>query len=114
MKKLAIASAAALLATSLPAQAGPHGHGRYYGPPVEHHHHHLHRAAPLAWLLGGIALGSALVAIMPPRPVVAAPAVVVAPPPPLPPRTAWFCQSYQAYYPNVPYCPEGWQPVTVY
>ncbi|MDI6748952.1 MAG: hypothetical protein QMD73_02080 [Rhodocyclaceae bacterium] len=116
MKKTTLAiTAAALLAASLPAQADPHGHGRYYyGPPVGHHHHHPHRGAPLAWVLGGIALGSALVAIAPPRPVVAAPAVVVAPPPSPPPRTAWFCPSYQAYYPNVPYCPEGWQPVAVY
>jgi hypothetical protein len=113
MKKLLTGLLASLLlVNALPAFADHHDHGRYsYGPPVEHHHH-PHRGAPLAWVLGGIALGSALVAIAPPpRPVVAAPAVVVAPPPP---RTAWFCQSYQAYYPNVPYCPEGWQPVAVY
>lgn len=110
MKKLTTGLLASLLlANSLPALADHHGHGRYYyGPPVVHHHHHAHRVAPLAWVLGGIALGSALVAIAPPRPVVATTAVVVAPPP-LPARTAWFCQSYQAYYPNVPYCPEGWQ-----
>lgn len=117
MKKLTTGLVASLLlANSLPVLADHHGHGRYdYGPPavvVHHHHHHPPRWAPLAWALGGIALGSAIVSIAPPRPVVAAPAVVVALPPP--PRTAWFCQSYQAYYPTVPYCPEGWQPVPVY
>jgi len=23
----------------------------------------------------------------------------------------YYCQSYEAYYPNVTYCPEGWLPV---
>ncbi|MFN3883606.1 MAG: hypothetical protein ACK4Q4_02470 [Rhodocyclaceae bacterium] len=114
MKKLTTGLLASLLlANTLPAWADHRGQGRYYyGPPVAHHHHHHYhhhapRWAPLAWTLGGIALGSAIVSIASPRPVIAAPAVVLAPPPP--PRTAWFCQSYQAYYPNVAYCPEGWQ-----
>ncbi|MFN3401265.1 MAG: hypothetical protein ACK4Z4_13090 [Ferrovibrio sp.] len=116
MKKLTIGLLASLLlANSLPALADHHGHERYnYGPPFEHHHHHHHphRGAPLAWMLGGIALGSALVTIAPPRPVVAAPPVVVIVPPTPPMRTAYYCQSYQAYYPGVPYCPAGWQIIT--
>jgi hypothetical protein len=105
--------ASLLLIDSLPALADPHGHWHYGDAPiVVERHHHRHHGAPLAWMLGGVVLGSALVSIAAPRPVAPAQAIVVAPPPP--PRTAWFCASYQAYYPNVPYCPEGWQPVVVY
>ncbi|MFN4148437.1 MAG: hypothetical protein ACK4E4_02660 [Rhodocyclaceae bacterium] len=107
-KPLTVVLASLLLANSLPALADHHGHDRYHGPPAIHHHHdHPRRWAPLAWALGGIALGSALVTIAPPRPVVVAPPVVVVPPP-KPMRHAYYCQSYQAYYPYVPYCPEGW------
>lgn len=110
MKKPLTVLLASMLANSLPALAGHHGHDRTYGPPVIHHHHHHHpqRWAPLAWTLGGIAIGSAIVSIAPVRPVVVAPPVVVMSPPP-PRRTAYYCWSYQAYWPNVPYCPEGWQ-----
>lgn len=107
--------ASLLLANALPAWA--HRDGFHPGPPYvrHHHHHHRHGIAPLGWIVGGIALGSALVTITAPRPAVAAPTIVVSPPPPPPPaRTAWFCQSYQAYYPYVTYCPEGWQSVVVY
>lgn len=115
MKKLVPGLLASLmLANTLPAWADREGF--HDGPPfVRHHHHHHHRhgIAPLGWVVGGIALGSALVTIMAPRPVVAATTVLIPPPPP-PARTAWFCQSVQAYYPNISYCPEGWQPVVVY
>ena len=119
MKKLVLGLLASLLfVQSLPAMADHHGHWHHYGPPRAPHHHHFHRGAPLAWMLGGVVLGSALISITAPRPVIAAPAVVVSPPQPIvvsPPtaRTAWFCESYQAYYPSVPYCPEGWR-VVVY
>lgn len=114
MKKLVTGLLASLMLTNtLPAWA--HRDGFHPGPPhVRHHHyHHRHGIAPLGWIVGGIALGSALVTLTAPRPVVAAPPVVVSPAPP-PARTAWFCQSAQAYYPNVGYCPEGWLPVVVY
>ena len=118
MKKiLAGLLAATLLAGSLPAFAGPHGRDRHfrphhYGPPVVRHHHHRHGGygAPIALGLAGLALGTVLYAIAAP-PVVAAPAVVVPPPPA---RTAWFCESYQAYYPDIPNCPEGWRAVPGY
>lgn len=114
MKKLVTGLLASLLlANSLPALAGPHGHDRYYGPPaVRHHHRHGGYGAPLAWGVAGLALGSVLYSIATP-PVVAAP-VVVMPPPRPPGRMAYFCESYQAYYPNVQYCPEGWRAVPAY
>jgi hypothetical protein len=121
MKKLVTGLLASLLlANSLPALAGPHGHDRHfrphhYGPPpVVRHHHHRHGGygAPLAWGVAGLALGTVLYSIATP-PVVAAPAVVM--PPPRPPgNMAYFCESYQAYYPNVQYCPEGWRAVPAY
>jgi len=114
MKKLISAVLAGiLLAGSLPALAGPHGHrGHYYGPPAPRHHHHHRGPGPLVLGIAGLAIGSALYAITAP-PVVAAPAVVV--PAPRPPGgMAYFCESYQAYYPNVQYCPEGWRTVPTY
>jgi hypothetical protein len=119
MKKiLAGLLAATLLAGSLPAFAGPHGHDRHfrphhYGSPVVRHHHNRHGGygAPIAWGLAGLALGTVLYTIATP-PVVAAPAVVV--PPPQPGSTAYFCESYQAYYPNIQHCPEGWRAVPGY
>lgn len=118
MKKLITGLlASALLANSLPALAGgPHGQrGYYYGPPApRHHHHHRGGPGPFVWGIAGLALGSAIYAMTaPPPPVVVAP--VVMPPPPRPPvRMAYFCESYQAYYPNVQYCPEGWRGVPTY
>lgn len=104
--------ASVLLAGSLPALAGPHGRGgHYYGPPPPRHHHHHRGPGPLAWGLAGLALGTVLYTVTPP--VVAAP-VVVTPPPPPPGRMAYFCESYQAYYPNVQYCPEGWRTIPAY
>jgi hypothetical protein len=116
MKKLVTGLlAATLLAGSLPAFAGTHGRGGYYyGPPApRHHHHHRHggHGAPLAWGLAGLALGTVLYSVTPP---VAAAPVVVMPPPKPPGRMAYFCESYQAYYPNVQYCPEGWRAVPAY
>ncbi|NNM51074.1 MAG: hypothetical protein HKM02_02465 [Pseudomonadales bacterium] len=50
-----------------------------------------------------------------------APIVVIAPPPqtaiapgalPPPPASTWYyCQQPQGYYPYIPSCPSGWQPV---
>jgi len=107
--------ASVLLAGSLPALAdGHHGRGGYYyGPPAARHHHHQRGPGPLVWGIAGLALGTALYAMAPPpRPVVVAP--VVMPPPQPPGRMAYYCESYQAYYPNVQYCPEGWRAVPAY
>lgn len=119
MKKLVTGLlAATLLAGSLPALAGPHGRDRHfrphhYAPPVVRHHHR-HGPGPVAWGLAGLALGTILYSVTPP--VVAAPAVVMPPPPPRPSpgRMAYYCESYQAYYPNVQYCPEGWRALPAY
>lgn len=112
MKKiLAGLLAITLLAGSLPALArGPGGH--YYGPPPPPRHHHYRGPGSVVWGLAGLALGTVLYSIATP-PVIAAPAVVVPPPPP-PGRTAYFCESYQAYYPNIQHCPEGWRAVPGY
>ena len=75
--------------------AGPHGHYHGYG-----------WVAP-AVVLGGIAAAVAAATYYPPRPV------YVAPPQPVyvaPPSTYWnYCRSAGQYYPNIGYCPEGWQ-----
>jgi hypothetical protein len=111
--------ASALLASSLPALAGPYGYSRHYdyGPPAARHHHHRGwGGAPLAWGIAGLALGSVLYAIATP-PAVAAPvpAPVVTVPPPAPAGQTWYyCEPYQAYYPNVQTCPEAWRPVPAY
>ncbi len=113
MKKLVTGLlAATLLAGSLPALAGPHGHDRHfrphhYAPPVVRHHHYRHGPGPVAWGLAGLALGTVLYTI-------ATPPVVVVPAPKPPGRMAYFCESYQAYYPNVQYCPEGWRAIPAY
>lgn len=116
MKKiLAGLLAITLLAGSLPALAGPHGRGgHYYGPPAPRHHHYR-GPGPIALGLAGLALGTVLYAIATP-PVVAAPVApaIVVPPPPPSARTAYFCESYQAYYPSIQHCPEGWRAVPGY
>lgn len=125
MKKLTTGLLASLLlANSLPALAGPHGHERHWrsdrhGPPVVYYREApRHRqggghGAPLAWGIAGLALGSVLYAVNSPPPVVYAPAVVM--PPPRPPARMWYyCEPYQAYYPNVPNCPEAWRAVPGY
>lgn len=119
MKKLVTGLlAATLLAGSLPAFAGgPHGRDRHfrphhYAPPVVRHHHHRHGPGPLAWGIAGLTLGTVIYSVATP-PVVAGP-VVVAPSPKPPGRMAYYCESYQAYYPNVQYCPEGWRALPAY
>lgn len=117
MKKVAAGLLASLLCVhSLSALAGPHGHDRYWrgdrhGPKVKVIHHHHRHGSPVAWGLAGLALGGVLYAAA--QPVIAAPVVVV--PPPRPPGQMWYyCDSYRAYYPNVPYCPEGWRAIPAY
>ena len=82
---------------------GGHGHhsgGRWVGP-----------------VLGAALVGTALYAATYPRvvysqPVVMGPPVMAAPPVVVDPaRVAYFCNSYQQYYPNVATCPVPWQVV---
>lgn len=120
----------AVLATSMPAAAGPFDerhdrHERHFQPdrgarhfsnrpqPQRHHHHHGHNAA---WgVLGaGIALGAVALAVEAPRPpVVVSPiAAPIAAPAARPPGAWWyFCESAGAYYPYVNHCAEGWRAV---
>ena len=42
-----------------------------------------------------------------PPPVIVQPAPVYVPPPP-PPQYWYLCQSFNAYYPQTPTCPEPW------
>lgn len=119
MKKLVTGLLASLLlANALPAFAGDRGHDRHWRGgwegPRHHHRHHRHggHSAPLAWGLAGLALGTVIYSVANP-PVVAAPVMVV--PAPRPPgRMAYYCESYQAHYPNVQYCPEGWRALPAY
>lgn len=124
MKKLATGILASLfLANSLPALAEPHDHDRYFraerhGPPGGYyrseygHHHRDGFGGPLAWGIAGLALGSVLYAVSTPPPVMVAP--VVSPPPRPPGRMWYYCEPYQAYYPNVQNCPEAWRAVPGY
>ena len=120
------------LAASSPALAD-HGHDRgYYRPAPRHYDHgdyrpapprydHGHRrgygwAGPAALLaITGIAAGIAASTYYAPAPAYVEPQpVYVAPRPVYSEPTAgyWnYCGSAGQYYPNVEYCPEGWQPV---
>ena len=76
-----------------------HGGGRWVGP-----------------VLGAAVVGSMVYAATYPRVVYSQP-VVMGPPmvaPPVvvdPARVAYFCNTYQQYYPNVATCPVPWQVV---
>lgn len=119
MRKLMVASLAALAVATAPAYAD---HGHYRG---DHYRHY--RGDNSAWV--GLAVVGALtgLAIManqgPPR--YAAPAYIepaypsqpayppaaYSAPAPTAPGTWYFCQSSGMYYPNTAACPEGWQAV---
>jgi hypothetical protein len=134
MKKLLITAICCINAMVLmPAQAGDgHGHGGWRsvtvtpraashgwgtGPVVRgggygHHHHFRHHGGHGNGWLGPVVaaavVGSVLYATH--NPVYATPVyppVVVAPPP----QVAYYCASYQQYYPNVATCPVPWQAV---
>jgi len=127
MKKLTTGFIACLLsATSVPALADrgerhfrSDGYERHYDRHPRHGKHfernHQHSYGPAWGALGlGLAVGGIMLAIETPRP----PPVVVmpmAPPVVRPPQPLWYyCQSYQAYYPYVQQCPEGWRAVPAY
>ena len=108
---LALLSCALLAA--VPAQA--HGPARFggggYGGYHQGHHQGYRHGQWIGPVLGAALVGTALYAATYPRvaygaPVVMAPPVVVEPA-----RVAYYCASYQMYYPSVATCPVPWQPV---
>lgn len=100
-----------LLMLASPAGAGPHHRHGWY--PAGPHHFHaplpMRHVAPWGWGIAGVALGTVIYTTITP-PVVAAP-VVVAPAPRPPKRIAYYCEHWQAWYPQIAYCPEGWRAV---
>lgn len=124
LRSLCLALSLSLAAMPALADRGyGHRHNGYYGPPAHHHGHHHHQkyrwGAPAAALaITGLAAGVAAAAwYATPRPVYVAPQPVYVQPPPVvvpaqPAGGYWhYCPSAGGYYPNVNYCPEGWQAV---
>lgn len=132
MKKILISAICCLNAMMLlPAQAGEghgHGHGGWRsvsvaprvvahgwgaGPVVRgggygHHYHGGYRNGWVGPVVAAALVGSVLYASQ--TPVYATPVyppVVLTPPP----QVAYYCASYQQYYPNVATCPVPWQAV---
>ncbi len=127
MKKLTTGFLASLLlATSLPALAGPYGdrherhfrqdrYERHFDRHPRHHQPRYRDYGPGWGALGlGLAVGGVMLAIETSRP----PPVMVmpiAPPVVRSPEPIWYyCQSYQVYYPHVQQCPEAWRAVPAY
>jgi hypothetical protein len=118
-RKLLLLLASAVVSAASPAFAhgGGWGHGgRGYGGPGPVYRH----GGSGQWIgpvLGAALIGSAVYAATYPRvvysqPVVMGPPVMAAPPVVVDPaRVAYFCNSYQQYYPNVQTCPVPWQVV---
>ena len=111
-----ILSLSLLAAGTAHADWGHHrGPGRFGppSPPMHHHHRGGDWVVPAAVLaITGLAVGAALSEPRPqPQPVYVAP-----PPPPIrvqpAPGVWYYCNSAGQYYPDVDYCPEGWQPVS--
>lgn len=124
---LASIAVAALVAVPLwssgnPAFAAPPGEFRaerhHYRPERPQHHHHerpnTHGHYRPHWGgigAAGLALGALALTIDSPRQTV----IVATPPAPPPPRPMWYyCDSAQAYYPYIGFCPEGWRMVPAY
>jgi hypothetical protein len=129
-RTLCLALAVALGTASAPAFADRGGHRGYYeGPRHDYRDHgyrdygrrHDHRRAwvgPAAVLaITGLAIGAAAWAAQPAPPVYVAPAPAYVQPRPVYPAPApapaysSYCASAGYYYPEVRYCPEGWQRV---
>jgi hypothetical protein len=98
-----------LLFTPLPSQAGRHG-GHGGGHSFHGGHGHFHGGGP-RFFVGPVWPGPWWY-YPPPAYVYGPPPVVIVQPPPVyvaPPQRYWyFCQSFSAYYPQVPTCPEPW------
>ena len=108
------------LGAATPALAD-RGHDRGYYRPAPPRYDHGHRrgygwAGPAALLaITGIAAGIAASTYYAPAPAYVEPQPVYVAPRPVyggPTAGYWnYCGSAGQYYPNVEYCPEGWQPV---
>ena len=104
-----------LLFTAIPSDAGG-----WHGGGGEWHHHNFHGGGPRffvgvgpVWPAPWWYYPPPLYTYAPPPVVVESPpAVVVQPAPvyaaPPPPQYWYFCQSFNAYYPQTPTCPEPW------
>jgi hypothetical protein len=127
-RTLCLALAIALGAASVPALADRGGHrGHYDGPRHEYRDHgyrHGHRhdyGHRQRWIGPAAALAitglAAATWYATPRPVYVAPQPVYVQPQPVyvparPTGGYWhYCPSAGGYYPNVNYCPEGWQAI---
>jgi hypothetical protein len=96
-----------LCAGVLPAQA----HGGYGDYGRGHGHHGGWRNNWAGPVLGAALVGSVIYSASSPSYVMAAPGVMVQPPV-YPNRVAYFCNTSQQYYPNVPSCNVPWQLVS--
>jgi hypothetical protein len=98
-------------ALSLATPAFAHGGWRHGGG-----HYHGGGGSWVGPVLGAALVGSVVYAATYPRVVYSQPVVMGTPmvTPPVvmdPARVAYFCTSYQQYYPNVATCPVPWQVV---
>jgi hypothetical protein len=112
-------AAAAALALSSVAYAGPHGGPRHGGPHygAPHHHHHHHGG----WVWGPLAAGAVIYGLSelsrPRTVIVQQPAPVYVPQPATVyqsyqgnvARYVYWCEAEQGYYPQVRACPTGWK-----
>lgn len=113
-RKLLLLAVSGALSMMSPAFA--HGGGRgFAGGHGGGHGHHGGAARWVGPVLGAALIGSVVYAATYPRvvysqPVVMGPPVVAAPPVVVEPaRVAYFCNTYQQYYPTVSTCPVPWQ-----
>jgi hypothetical protein len=106
-----------LLFTPLPSQAERHGFHGDGGRQFHGGHSHFHSGGGGARFFVGVGPVWPVPWWYYPAPayVYSPPPVVVVQPPPVyvaPPQRYWyFCQSFNAYYPEVPSCPEPWMMV---
>jgi hypothetical protein len=109
-----------LLFTAMPSDAGTwqDGGGRWHGGGFGHGHHHFHGGGARFFVGVGPVWPAPWWYYPPPLYTYSAPPVIVESPPPVvvqpapvapPPAQYWyFCQSFNAYYPETPTCPEPW------
>ena len=111
---LALSGALAVAPSAFAHGGWRHGGGGYGGGGHGYHGGHGHWVGPV---LGAALIGTAVYAATYPQvvysqPMVVGPTVMTAPPVVVDPaRVAYFCNTYQQYYPNVATCPVPWQVV---
>jgi len=109
----------AAFSTSVMADRDRNFHSNFRGG-----HHHNHQGGGGGWLAPLVIMGVAgaailgashssatqsTVTVLPPPVTYQPPPVVYAAPPQPPAHAMYFCGSVGQYFPNVRYCPEGWQ-----